>query len=295
MDKTKLKKIFLLFIIFNITLICIVLNVIILNRFVKDRKFLEIENKTTTKSTPRLSIINNIECKNGNPPTRTSDDTINTILQELQLKYNICISFFNAPSSYYSGHKFDQLGESDLKRLKNYLEIFEVEFNKYPIEFIRNTNLKEVAIVKNNSVDTQSRAAVPDFKNEILFYDINAVDISEDYAKYVLHHEFYHMIEEEFQGDVYFQDPEWNKLNPQTFSYGKSGADCNVNGTPKRITGFVSGYAMCALEEDKAETFSYIMESNLSVSLEIYIEGGDKIIKNKVDYLKSFLREKGFN
>ena len=288
----KLKKIFLIFIIFNITLICIVLNVIILNKFVKDRKFFKIENQTSIESTPRLSIINKIECKNGKPPTRTSDDSINAILQELQLKYNICISFFNSPSSYYSGHKFDQLGESDLKRLGEYLEIFEVEFNKYPVEFIRNSNLKEVSIVKNNTVDNQKRAAVPDFKDEILFYDINALDVSTDYASYVLHHEFYHMIEEEFNGDVYYQDPEWLKFNLIEFSYKKSGAECNLNGTPKRMFGFVSGYAMCAPEEDKAETFAYIMDSKLSDQLENYINNGDTIIKNKVEYLRANLKEK---
>jgi hypothetical protein len=109
----------------------------------------------------------------------------------------------------------------------------------------------------------------------------------------IIHHEFFHMLET--QAGNPFQDPEWDALNPIGFHYGSGGVNAlrsSANPPPKVDTsyvggGFVSRYAMSAVEEDKAETFAYLMVRYGNVMTRAR---RDEVLASKVELLKQRLQ-----
>lgn len=214
-------------------------------------------------------------------------------ISEIEYKYNIDIEYQNPPNSSYFGSNFVVLSEEDDNELEKYVPIFYEEFNKYPQDFIKNVDLREVAFVKNFSVDGQHRAAYPDDSQEVLFYDIYFGNYDTDYQKEVIHHEFYHMIEEEINGDAYYKDPIWASFNDPNFKYGSGGVLAYddpeyANAVPE--DGFISVYSTYGLEEDKAEVFANLMVPELAK--EMYSKAAnDPALDKKVKYMKDFISE----
>ena len=156
------------------------------------------------------------------------------------------------------GIQYKPINNTDQPRFNQYLDIFSQEFSKMPVELLRLANLKSVIFVKDMSISGQARTALPDYYNDVLYFDIN---IAFSHARRVIHHEFYHMLEEELFGSTYYKDPSWAKLNYDDFSYGKGGAfsrDKNLSVYSHPDKGFINGYAMSGLEEDKAEIWSLL-------------------------------------
>lgn len=212
-------------------------------------------------------------------------------MSEIEHKYNIDLEYKNPPNSSYHGSNFVLLSESDESKLAKYVSLFYMEFNRYPQDFIKNVDLRKVAFVKNLSVGGQYRAAEADSTNEVLFYDVHIGSYNETYQKGVIHHEFYHMIEEEINGDPYYQDPVWASFNDPNFKYGSGGTSAyDDSGYENKVleAGFISVYSTYALEEDKAEIFANLMMPKLAE--EMYSKTtNDPILAKKVDYMKDFL------
>lgn len=104
-------------------------------------------------------------------------------------------------------------------------------------------------------------------------------------------HEFYHYLEYEVYGSNGPSDPSWTANNPGDFSYvGGSCVDgeagCQAGTHP--INGFVTGYAETNIIEDKAETFSYLMESKNYKNLSSWA-ATDTLLAGKVSVMKAFL------
>ncbi|MEQ8765264.1 MAG: putative zinc-binding metallopeptidase [Planctomycetota bacterium] len=155
---------------------------------------------------------------------------------------------------------FAPVDREQQKLLESYLDILEEELGKYPADFLKRTKLKVVALGRGLQFRKQPRAALPDYVKETLYYDIDYLVTSDaSYVRHVIHHEYYHMIEEEWNGSAYYKDPAWAKLNESDFRYGTGGVnarngDVSVFDHPR--SGFVNGYAMSGLEEDKAEVWA---------------------------------------
>lgn len=213
-------------------------------------------------------------------------------ISEIEHKYNVDIEYENPPHSSYPGSNFTVLSIEDEEGLAEYVLIFYDEFNRYPQDFIKNVDLRKVAFVKNLSIDGQYLAAEPDSDQEILFYDIYLGNDYEGYQQEVIHHEFYHMIEEEINGDAYYKDPIWASFNDPDFKYGSGGAlaydDPEYTDAIPESGGFISGYSTYGLEEDKAEIFANLMIPELSVKLYSLAENDD-VLNKKITYMKDFL------
>ncbi len=181
------------------------------------------------------------------------------------------------------------LTDNDVKTTAEFVNVFIEEWSKYPVDFIKKTNLKEIVFVKDLTVSGQKRKAMPDYVGEAVYYDITSGNGL--YAQYVIHHEFYHNVEEDFFGDVYFFDPIWNSYNEDDFEYGQGGYTAYEGVDMGELRkGFVTNYSMYGLEEDKAEVFSHLMVAEYYyITMEMIKQ--DEILRNKVTYMVNFLNE----
>jgi len=170
--------------------------------------------------------------------------------------------------------------------------LFDEEFSKYPISFLRKIRLRDVSFVSNLSLNGEERSALPDFKREILFYDFLRGDSNTTYQRHVIHHEFYHMIEEDINSDVYWKDPNWAKLNKPGYKYSIDKRMAEENSSEYKFShpeqGFLNLYSKSALEEDKAEIFASIFVKEEYKKVREWIKN-DEILSNKVKYMKAFL------
>ena len=163
----------------------------------------------------------------------------------------------NPPASWKV--RCDAPVRADKKQLDLYRKILAAELGKYPMPLLQKSKLKGIAIVNNLSVAGQRRAAMPDYENEILYLDFQRGAHNPAYQAHVIHHEFFHLLEQELNGSVYFKDPEWAKLNPKNFRYGKGGKKQRGNDNFALVhpqSGFINRYSTSALEEDKAEIYA---------------------------------------
>jgi hypothetical protein len=196
------------------------------------------------------------------------------------------------PSAYVQNYDtFSELDSSDLQNLKDYGLIFIDEWSKYPTDWVAASELKGVALVKNFTSDKTRRAAGPDPAGNVMYYDIGYG--RDDYAREVIHHEFDHLIEYNAFGDYTHADPVWSSYNPAGFSYGSGGASCYLpNNTcltgDHPLAGFVTGYAASGMEEDKAETYAYLMTNTYYHHLAGWL-GSDANLAQKVAAYKAFI------
>ncbi|MHB9024735.1 MAG: prepilin-type N-terminal cleavage/methylation domain-containing protein [Armatimonadota bacterium] len=86
-----------------------------------------------------------------------------------------------------------------------------------------------------------------------------------------IHHEIGHFLD---WNDCFGTDSEWSALNPTGFTYG--------TGNPWPAPGFLNGYCMVSVNEDKAETFSFMILDQKYVTDAMKT---DPIIKAKVRLL----------
>ena len=173
---------------------------------------------------------------------------------------------------------------------KYYAALIE-EFSKYPTEFIKKSNLKRIVLVEKLAEGSTFMAARPITNAETLYYDVTYFT-SELYARYVIHHEFYHMIEEEWNGSAFYKDPNWAAFNEKGFSYGDGGRSAynqreDVWSFVHPMKGFVNWYSSYGLEEDKAVVWGGMFTPELWKLVKTMIRT-DSIIGAKVDYLRKF-------
>ena len=220
------------------------------------------------------------------------DEEIRLSISNIERAYGIKIFYKNIPQSTWKELKYTKASPLDKEQLLEYLRLFDGEFRKYPKNFIKRTKLKCVALVKQLSISGQVRAAIPDYYKEILFLDFAHKNNSDIYLKHVIHHEFYHMIEKQFNGDAYWKDPNWARLNEKDFKYGMGGAFAQGNSDMYAINhlkkGFINLYSMSALEEDKAEIYASLFIEPENRKVNEWIKD-DYILNNKVRYIKAFI------
>jgi hypothetical protein len=224
--------------------------------------------------------------------------SIDEKLQKNLGKYNISIYTGSFQGSDYAKRycTWENLTEADEKPLEKYANILIEEWSKYPIEWVKKSNLKAIALVKKLAVSSQYRAAMPDAYGEVLYLDITYLaNGGEDYVREVIHHEYYHMLEENYFGDFYYKDPQWNALNHPDYPYVSSqGANAYTDGLYKEqdhpAPGFVSAYSRYALEEDKADMYAYLMTTKRFEQLQNWIKE-DTYLASKTKYMMNFMKK----
>jgi hypothetical protein len=173
--------------------------------------------------------------------------------------------------------------------LDRYVDIFETEWRRYPKSLMARVRLKRIVIGTDVKVVGQPRAAVPDFDRGWFWLDAKIGQRIPRYGRHVLHHDFFHMIDERDSPNG-LKDPEWESLNPPTVKYGKGGwfmQSGDVGKLRDDLPGFLTEYATSAVEEDKAEVYGHLLGSPTFVRRRA---AADPILAAKVARLKALLR-----
>jgi|GEM_PF-1997953 len=232
-------------------------------------------------------------CANGpytpQPPVPKNDQKI----QQLAVKYQLAVQF-NLDNIRISPWDLRfSLHQHDSPQLQHYLQLFQQEFNKLPVALVQKMDLRHIVLLQQLAVAEQPRSAVPDYVHEVLYYDTSDTRGKPDmpHQRHVVHHEFYHMLEQQFYGSAYYRDPLWQQLNPVGFAYGNGGAtarDPKVAKFSHPAPGFINHYAMSGLEEDKAELWAVLWTTHGWAAVQPMVLS-DVILQRKVQLLVSQL------
>ena len=218
---------------------------------------------------------------------------IKELCSELESKYSITLYFDEFPVTSWV-IDYALATEKDYKKLHRYILNFDTEFTKYPQSFLKKTKLTAVAFVKSLAFKKQLRTAIPDYGKEILILDFERGEHNSIYQKHVIHHEFYHMIEEEFNKYPYWKDPSWAKLNKPEVQYGLGGKNTQNNSNVYLFThpekGFINLYSKSAIEEDKAEIYAALFVKEEFNMLSKWAKQ-DTVLDKKTKYMRSFLKK----
>ncbi|HTQ11001.1 MAG TPA: hypothetical protein VMI31_13075 [Fimbriimonadaceae bacterium] len=172
-------------------------------------------------------------------------------------------------------------------QLAAYERIFVKEWSRYPASFIVKSAVHRIVIGVHLSMNDQLRASVPAFDGDTMYYDAALGARSAHYQRIVIHHEFFHLVDDRMK--VIYHDPEWEKLNPPGFKYGQGGAKMRRSGVGEltdTIPGFLTRYGTSAVEEDKAELFAHMIVDGPYVRQR---EGADPILAAKIGLLEKRL------
>jgi hypothetical protein len=162
----------------------------------------------------------------------------------------------------------------DRARLQRLLSVVLPGLERYPHEFFANVRLKNIVLVKELAVGGQRRLAMPMAETDgVAYADNNAKTLCPAGMEMRVHHEFYHFIDHREFNDYYHPDPSWLAMNPEGLQYGKGGATFygkNLQDLGHVREGLVSMYAGYGQEEDKAETFGWMMTPDYAARLDLY-------------------------
>lgn len=177
------------------------------------------------------------------------------------------------------------------KELKDYISLFVQEFGLYPPDLVRRSQLKRVVLCSELSFGGQRRNAIPDFEHDTLYFDVSRGAHNQSYLRKVIHHEYFHLIDYRYDGNVY-KDDCWESLNPDNFAYGGGGAAVQdmsrTSILTDQIPGFLNHYSTTGVEEDKAEFFANMIVDHK------YVESRarkDRVINAKLERMKELLVE----
>lgn len=235
------------------------------------------------------------------PPTQSSAKTypekvaaasslkeLFSVLDSFGEKYGLDFKTESKTRTYSS---FKALAESDLATARAYAKMFVIEWDKYTVNWIKNSGVKEIYIVKSIKNQNTPVAAVP-IDGYAVGYDINYG--TGEYAQKVVHHEFFHCVDyNRFGNNYYYNDPDWYEHNPSGFTYGAGGSaaydDPNYAYAEHPQDGFVTAYATYGEEEDRAETYSFMMEGSLLSKLKKW-KKSDPYLAAKYKYMVNLMK-----
>ena len=220
------------------------------------------------------------------------------MFKNLEKKYEIKIITNKKPDKMsWDGINFDLIDDKDLDSLNEFYKIFQKEFCKYAPELVKKSGVKRIYLVKNMTWNNNPLPGFPDGDMNNITYDIKLGMSNLIYKKHIIHHEFYHIIENNIFGTAFYKDPKWIEIGNK-FNYGDGGIDAygkntDVYSLNHPYPGMINLYSTYAVEEDKAEIFSILfMPEELEITSKWCKD--DNILNNKIKYMKKFIKQLNF-
>lgn len=131
------------------------------------------------------------------------------------------------------------------------------ELSRYPRAFLAASRFSRVLFCRGLAEGAVEIPSLPNYERTLLL-DMDAKPYE---LRRLLDHELFHFADYADNNDVQ-HDPAWAALNGHWFVYGDGGRymrDPDSAKLTEKLPGFVTRYATSALEEDKAETFAFMM------------------------------------
>ncbi|MFT5387589.1 MAG: hypothetical protein ACI9E5_000720 [Candidatus Omnitrophota bacterium] len=221
-----------------------------------------------------------------------AESSIKTKVLNFKKRYGIPIIYKNF-SSDNNRADFKAIASNNYDYFDNYLNLFEKETTKYPLDFFRQRRIRAIAFVTHLFSKGETAQGMYQTDTNVMFFDISRFKENKSLQRHSIHHELFHMMSLQTVGYSVNKDPQWLALNNKTFTYGKQSkrlTDMNPHNShaPNQL-GFVTYYAMSALEEDKAEIFACLMQKSHNRLITQW-QKKDTIMENKVSHIKSFIK-----
>ena len=160
------------------------------------------------------------------------------------------------------------------------------ELSRYPRRFLEQSRLRRVVLTQSLSEAGAPIPSLPNLEGSLVL----DVDAPEAFLRRLIHHEVFHFVD--YAGDDQLKrDPAWQSLNDRWFTYGSGGRYARAPGSGRltgELPGFVSRYATAALEEDKAETFAFMLARPAELEA---IAARDAVISKKIAALRAALEQ----
>lgn len=166
------------------------------------------------------------------------------------------------------------------------LAVLSRELGRYPSEFLARARLKRLLLCADLREGSEAIPSLPNYHGTLIV-DVNA---DAPFLRRLLHHEVFHFADYA-DDDQLSHDPAWLALNDRYFVYGSGGRFSREPGAGRftaELPGFVSRYAMSALEEDKAETFALRMSDS---ALFEKLAASDPVLRAKATAIDAQLRK----
>jgi hypothetical protein len=224
-------------------------------------------------------------------PKGRSLRSLEQALAPLAARYDLKITATDPPKPAHESIQYHALADGDFPSAEPYVKLFAAEWAKYPPGFVKASRLTTIAFVTDLTVNGQQRAVVPDAPVAVLFLDPTVGGANRTYQRHCIHHDFYHLVEREINGDILFKDPKWAALNDPTFEYGHGGEFARTSdqfGINHPATGFINKYSQSGLEEDKAEIFAASFTPEYRRSIEQWSQR-DKVLRAKLEFMRLFV------
>ncbi len=151
------------------------------------------------------------------------------------------------------------------------------ELSRYPGGALRQARFRRILLCQDLAEGGTVIPSLPNYQQTLLL-DVAG---SPQFLRRLIHHELFHFIDYA-DDDQVRRDPAWAALNDPSFSYGEGGRRMREPGASEltnTLPGFLSVYSTAALEEDKAEVFSFLLTQPETVRR---IAQRDAVIARKV-------------
>jgi hypothetical protein len=197
------------------------------------------------------------------------------------------LKYFYAKSSFRLGVQKNIICEnSNKKDLDNRYNLIYKNLNRYPYNFLKKINLKYIVLCENLSISGINTAGIPENTMKTLILDIK---FDENYFERVIHHEIFHIINDEFK--EIFNENEWIKFNDSKFTYAECSTCTEKLGlkTYKKTEGFFTEYSKSTASEDMAEVYSHLIY--LKTEEINKIRKYDSILDKKISYIENKIKK----
>ena len=160
-------------------------------------------------------------------------------------------------------------------------QIIQKNLNRYDQKFLKKINLKYIVLCEDLSISKINTAGIPDNIMKTLILDVK---FNENYFERVIHHEVFHIINDNFK--QLFDEKIWSNFNIKEFKYAKCSTCTDKLGldTYTDTKGFFSEYSQSTASEDMAEVFSHLM---MGVNLNNF----DPILEKKINFIKNTIQK----
>ena len=171
--------------------------------------------------------------------------------------------------------------DSKRETLDQKYQIIQKNLNKYDQKFLKKINLKYIVLCEDLSISKINTAGIPDNIMKTLILDVK---FNEDYFERVIHHEVFHIINDNFK--QLFDEEIWSNFNIKEFKYAKCSTCTDKLGlnTYTNTKGFFSEYSQSTASENMAEVFSHMM-------MGVNLKNLDPILEKKINFIKTNIKK----